>query len=88
MPSQRIEYMLADEVSSLPRGGPPAAMGPPSPDYTRQVPFWPLTYSTGNVTCNVTACWTAAFQRDRASLRCQEALLALLEGPALIVLQH
>ncbi len=37
VPSQRIEYMLADEVSSAPRAGPPAPTGPPSPDYTRQV---------------------------------------------------
>ncbi|CAK0784650.1 hypothetical protein CVIRNUC_007854 [Coccomyxa viridis] len=37
VPSQRIEYMLAEEVSSAPRAAAPLAPGgPPSPDYTRQ----------------------------------------------------
>ena len=37
VPSQRIEYMLADEVSSAQRGVPLPHAAPPSPDYTKQV---------------------------------------------------
>ncbi len=37
MPSQRIEYTLADEVSSASRGGALPHAAPPSPDYTKQV---------------------------------------------------
>ena len=46
MPSQRIEYMLAEEVSSAPRAGAALAPGgPPSPDYTRQVTLTLVTDS-------------------------------------------
>lgn len=46
VPSQRIEYMLAEEVSSAPQGGGPLVPGgPPSPDYTRQVPLMLTTTS-------------------------------------------
>ena len=67
MPSQRIEYMLAEEVSSAPRAGAPLVPGgPPSPDYTRQV-------TLAVVTTRLQSGWQAS--KSQQNLSCEDSWL-------------